>query len=87
MPFPTCHHSVEDEDDSCDQLTFQIQLCPAIQDLIAIFHRMVVVALVRFSGCKDSPVLADVGELQVRELLVKNPLPMSLALAVVHRCV
>ena len=48
---------------------------------------MVVVALVRFSGCKDSPVLVDVGELQVRELRVENPLDLSFALDVVHHCV
>ena len=36
---------------------------------------MVVVALVRFSGSMDSPVL--VGELQVRELLAENPLDLT----------
>ena len=52
--------------------------------LIASFHRMFVVALVRFSECKDSPVLVDIGELQVRELLVENPLDLSFALDAVH---
>ena len=54
----------------------------ATQDLIAIVHRMVVV--VRFPACKDSPVLVDVGALQVCELLVENPLDLSFALDVVH---
>ena len=35
---------------------------------------MFVVALVRFSGCKGSPVLVDIGERQEREPLVENPL-------------
>ena len=45
---------------------------------------MVVVALVRFSGCEDSPVLVEVGERQVRKLLVESPLDLSFALDVVH---
>ena len=45
----------------------------ATQDLIAIFHRMVVVAPVRFfSVFKDPPFLVDVGELEVRNLLVEK---------------
>ena len=31
-----------------------------IQDLIATFHRVVVVVLVRFPGCRDYPFLLDV---------------------------
>ena len=45
---------------------------------------MVVVALFRFSGCNDSSVLVGVGKLQVRELLVENPLDLSFALDVFH---
>ena len=37
---------------------------------------MVVVAVVRFSGCTGLPILSSVGELQVRELLVENPLDL-----------
>ena len=45
---------------------------------------MVVVALSRFSECKDSFFLFDVGELQLRELLVENPLDLSFVLDVSH---
>ena len=30
--FPDCHHSVEDEEDACDQLTFQFQVCHSTSD-------------------------------------------------------
>ena len=44
----------------------------ATKDPIAIFRRMGVVALLLFSGCKDSPDLVDDGELQMRDMLVKS---------------
>ena len=52
--------------------------------LIAIVHRTGVAALERLSGCKDSPVLVGVGDMQVFELLLGNPLPLSFVLDLAH---
>ena len=83
-----CHVAIESDATAAIGMVHWIGLGKvrnfATQDLLAIFHRMAVVALIRFSGCKDSPVLDDVGELQVRELLVENPLNLFFAMDVFH---
>ena len=55
-----------------------------IQDLIATFHRVVVVILVRFPGCRDYPFLLDVRVQQVSELHVENHLDLTSFLNASH---
>ena len=56
----------------------------ATKDPVAILRRMGVVALLLFSGCKDSPDLVDDGELQMCEMPVGNPLDLSFAVHMVQ---